>query len=41
MPDLRIGEVLALRRSGLDFRYELIRVRQAIDGATRETQACE
>jgi integrase len=41
MLGLRIGEVLALRRSDLDFRYELIRVRQSIDSATRAVQACK
>jgi len=36
---LRIGEVLALRVSDLDFGRKIIRVRQSLDAATRETQA--
>src|SRR5215813_1995234 len=36
---LRIGEVLALRVSDLDFGRKIIRVRQSVDAATRETQA--
>jgi len=36
---LRIGEVLALRLSDLDFSREIIRVRQSIDAATRLPQA--
>ena len=32
---LRIGEVLALRLSDLDFSRKVIRVRQSIDAATR------
>ena len=36
---LRIGEVLALRISDLDFSRKLIRVRQSVDSATRLPQA--
>jgi len=36
---LRIGEVLALRLSDLDFSRKIIRVRQSIDAATRVPQA--
>ena len=36
---LRIGEVLALRVRDLDFVGKVIRVRQSIDGATRNVQA--
>src|SRR5882757_10418665 len=36
---LRIGEVLALRVSDLDFSRKIIRVRQSIDAATRLPQA--
>jgi integrase len=36
---LRIGEVLALRVSDLDFDRKIIRVRQSVDAATRETQS--
>jgi integrase len=36
---LRIGEVLALRLSDLDFSRKIIRVRQSIDAATRLPQA--
>jgi integrase len=36
---LRIGEVLALRVSDLDFQRKLIRVRQSVDSATRTVQA--
>ena len=38
---LRIGEVLALRESDLDFEHKLIRVRQSVDSATRKIQACK
>jgi len=36
---LRIGEVLALRVSDLDFGRKIVRVRQSIDAATRSVQA--
>ena len=36
---LRIGEVLALRVSDLDFARKIIRVRQSVDAATRNVQA--
>jgi len=36
---LRIGEVLALRVSDLDFARKIIRVRQTVDAATRDVQA--
>jgi integrase len=36
---LRIGEVLALRVSDLDFARKIIRVRQSVDAATRSVQA--
>jgi integrase len=36
---LRIGEVLALRVSDLDFMRKIIRVRQSVDAATRNVQA--
>ena len=36
---LRIGEVLALRVSDLDFGRKIIRVRQSVDAATREVQS--
>lgn len=36
---LRIGEVLALRVSDVDFQRKVIRVRQSIDAATRTVQA--
>jgi integrase len=38
---LRVGEVLALRVSDLDFEQKLIRVRQSLDSATRKVQACK
>jgi integrase len=38
---LRVGEVLALRVSDLDFDRKLIRVRQSLDSATRIVQACK
>jgi integrase len=38
---LRVGEVLALRVSDLDFEQKLIRVRQSVDSATRKVQACK
>jgi hypothetical protein len=38
---LRVGEVLALRVSDLDFDQKLIRVRQSLDSATRRVQACK
>jgi integrase len=38
---LRVGEVLALRRSDLDFERKIIRVRQSLDSATRTVQACK
>jgi integrase len=38
---LRVGEVLALRVSDLDFDRKLIRVRQSLDSATRKVQACK
>jgi integrase len=38
---LRVGEVLALRVSDLDFAQKLIRVRQSLDSATRKVQACK
>ena len=38
---LRVGEVLALRVSDLDFDRKLIRVRQSLDSATRTVQACK
>jgi integrase len=36
---LRIGEVLALRISDLDFAKNIIRIRQSVDAATRSVQA--
>jgi integrase len=36
---LRIGEVLALRVSDLDFSRKIVRVRQSVDAATRNVQA--
>jgi len=36
---LRIGEVLALRVSDVDFERKIIRVRQSIDAATRTVQS--
>jgi integrase len=36
---LRIGEVLALRVSDLDFTRKIVRVRQSVDAATRNVQA--
>jgi integrase len=36
---LRIGEVLALRVSDIDFSRKIVRVRQSIDAATRMVQA--
>jgi site-specific recombinase XerD len=36
---LRIGEVLALRVSDLDFQRKIVRVRQSVDAATRTVQA--
>src|SRR4029077_7085807 len=36
---LRIGEVLALRVSDVDFARKIIRVRQSVDAATRTVQA--
>jgi integrase len=36
---LRIGEVLALRVSDIDFTRKIIRVRQSVDAATRNVQA--
>jgi integrase len=36
---LRIGEVLALRVSDVDFMRKIIRVRQSLDSATRNVQA--
>jgi integrase len=36
---LRIGEVLALRVSDIDFTRKIIRVRQSLDSATRTVQA--
>jgi integrase len=36
---LRIGEVLALRVSDLDFAKHVIRIRQSVDAATRSVQA--
>jgi integrase len=36
---LRVGEVLALRISDLDFARRIIRVRQSVDAATRLPQA--
>ena len=36
---LRIGEVLALRVSDVDFTRKIVRVRQSIDAATRSVQA--
>jgi integrase len=36
---LRIGEVLALRVSDIDFSRKIVRVRQSIDAATRTVQA--
>jgi len=36
---LRIGEVLALRISDLDFARKIVRVRQSVDAATRNVQA--
>jgi integrase len=36
---LRIGEVLALRVSDVDFTRKIVRVRQSIDAATRKVQA--
>ena len=36
---LRIGEVLALRVSDVDFSRKIVRVRQSVDAATRKVQA--
>lgn len=36
---LRIGEVLALRVSDLDFTQKIVRIRQSVDAATRTIQA--
>lgn len=36
---LRIGEVLALRVSDIDFMRKIVRVRQSLDAATRNVQA--
>ena len=36
---LRIGEVLALRISDVDFSKKIVRVRQSVDAATRKLQA--
>ena len=36
---LRIGEVLALRVSDIDFTRKIVRVRQSVDAATRKVQA--
>src|SRR5215813_5349181 len=36
---LRIGEVLALRVSDIDFSRKIVRVRQSVDAATRKLQA--
>jgi integrase len=36
---LRIGEVLALRVSDVDFSRKIVRVRQSVDAATRQVQA--
>jgi integrase len=36
---LRIGEVLALRVSDIDFTRKIVRVRQSVDAATRNVQA--
>jgi integrase len=36
---LRIGEVLALRVSDIDFSRKIVRVRQSVDAATRKIQA--
>jgi integrase len=36
---LRIGEVLALRISDIDFKRKILRVRQSLDAATRTIQA--
>jgi integrase len=36
---LRIGEVLALRVSDIDFKRKIVRVRQSIDSVTRDVQA--
>jgi len=41
MLGLRVGEVLALRVSDLDFERKIIRVRQSLDSATRKIQACK
>jgi serine/threonine protein kinase len=41
MLGLRVGEVLALRVSDLDFERKIIRVRQSLDSATRKVQACK
>jgi integrase len=38
---LRVGEVLGLRVSDLDFERKIIRVRQSVDSATRKIQACK
>jgi integrase len=38
---LRIGEVLALRVSDIDFTRKIVRVRQSVDAATRNVQAVE
>jgi integrase len=38
---LRVGEVLALRVSDLDFERKIIRVRQSLDSATRKVQAVQ
>jgi integrase len=36
---LRIGEVLALRVSDIDFKRKIVRVRQSVDSVTRDVQA--
>jgi len=36
---LRIGEVLALRISDIDFTRKIVRIRQSVDAATRNVQA--
>ena len=36
---LRIGEVLALRVSDIDFKRKIVRVRRSVDSATRAVQA--
>lgn len=41
MLGLRVGEVLALRVSDLDFERKIIRVCHSLDSATRKVQACK